>query len=199
MLSALLPSSAVAHATDSHLLLFSTSLTMYFDAGINCSSPMARLIASNQLANSYMAFNTNYHDSGLFGVYAVADKHAELSDLAWVIMHEISKMAYNVGEEDIIRARNQLKASLLFAQDGPTGTTCPIRLLLGMAASKLASGRGSIASENEAYSGARTCSLLHDEACMLAATCFWDQLTGRLLCAAHQHSLMQRLAGCIRR
>lgn len=90
-------------------------------AGINCSSPMARLIASNQLANSYMAFNTNYHDSGLFGVYAVADKHAELSDLAWVIMHEISKMAYNVGEEDIIRARNQLKASLLFAQDGPTG------------------------------------------------------------------------------
>ena len=51
---------------------------------------MAQLIASNKLANSYMAFNTNYHDSGLFGVYAVADKHADLADLAWLIMHEIS-------------------------------------------------------------------------------------------------------------
>ena len=86
---------------------------------------MVQLIASNQLANSYMAFNTNYHDSGLFGVYATADKTGNLPDLAWVIMHEISKMAYNVAEEDIVRARNQLKASLLFASEGPSGTcTC---------------------------------------------------------------------------
>lgn len=88
---------------------------------------MAQLIASNQLANSYMAFNTSYHDSGLFGVYAVADpKTSNLDDLAWVIMHEISKMAYNVAEEDIVRARNQLKATLLFSQDGPSGESCPL-------------------------------------------------------------------------
>ena len=92
--------------------------------GANSSSSMAQLMASNQLCNSYMAFNTNYHDSGLWGVYAVADKGANLPDLAWVIMHEISKMAYNVADEDIVRAKNQLKASLLFSQDGPSGECC---------------------------------------------------------------------------
>lgn len=33
---------------------------------------MAQQIAANGLAESVMAFNTNYSDSGLFGVYAVA-------------------------------------------------------------------------------------------------------------------------------
>lgn len=33
------------------------------------SSELAQKIAANNLANSYMAFNTNYHDTGLFGVY----------------------------------------------------------------------------------------------------------------------------------
>jgi processing peptidase subunit beta len=28
----------------------------------------------SELADAYMAFNTNYHDSGLFGVYAVTDR-----------------------------------------------------------------------------------------------------------------------------
>ena len=44
-----------------------------------------------------------------------------LSDLAWAIMREISRMSYNVSDSDIVRARNQLKASLLFAQDNPSG------------------------------------------------------------------------------
>ena len=30
-------------------------------------------------------------------------------------------MIYNVAEEDVQRARNQLKASILFSQDGPSG------------------------------------------------------------------------------
>lgn len=33
---------------------------------------MAQQISANGLAESVMAFNTNYSDSGLFGVYAVA-------------------------------------------------------------------------------------------------------------------------------
>lgn len=36
-------------------------------------------------------------------------------------MREISKMSYNVAESDIIRARNQLKASILFSQDNTSG------------------------------------------------------------------------------
>lgn len=38
----------------------------------SCRSEMAQQISANGLAESVMAFNTNYSDSGLFGVYAVA-------------------------------------------------------------------------------------------------------------------------------
>ena len=35
-------------------------------------SELAQDVGANDLAESFMAFNTNYRDSGLFGVYAVA-------------------------------------------------------------------------------------------------------------------------------
>lgn len=36
------------------------------------SSQLAQILAINEIAESMMAFNTNYKDTGLFGVYAVA-------------------------------------------------------------------------------------------------------------------------------
>jgi hypothetical protein len=36
-------------------------------------------------------------------------------------MRELAGMIYNVNDDQIIRARNQLKSSILFAQDGPGG------------------------------------------------------------------------------
>ncbi|KAG0578850.1 hypothetical protein KC19_4G054400 [Ceratodon purpureus] len=38
----------------------------------NHGSELAQDVGANDLAESFMAFNTNYRDSGLFGVYAVA-------------------------------------------------------------------------------------------------------------------------------
>ena len=43
-------------------------------AGGHMSSKLAQRVAVNGLCKNYMAFNTNYHDTGLFGVYAVAAK-----------------------------------------------------------------------------------------------------------------------------
>lgn len=43
-----------------------------WDFLIICSSDLAQSIGINELAESMMAFNTNYKDTGLFGVYAVA-------------------------------------------------------------------------------------------------------------------------------
>jgi processing peptidase subunit beta len=69
-----------------------------------------------------MAFNTNYQDTGLFGVYAVADPHeSDLEDLCWTIMRNVTKTCYDVEEMDVARAKNQLKSSILFSQDGTTG------------------------------------------------------------------------------
>ena len=45
----------------------------------------------------------------------------QVDDLAWAIMREISKMCYNPVEEDVVRAKNQLKAAILFSQDNLSG------------------------------------------------------------------------------
>ncbi|KAK9867713.1 hypothetical protein WJX84_008185 [Apatococcus fuscideae] len=90
-------------------------------AGGHFMSTLAQRVATNQLCDRYTAFNTNYSDAGLWGVSAVADKHVDLDDLAWCIMQAIGSLSYNVSEDDVIRARNQLKANLLFSQDTTTG------------------------------------------------------------------------------
>jgi predicted Zn-dependent peptidase len=86
---------------------------------ISFSSELVQRAAINGIAESVMAFNTNYKDTGLFGVYAVAKADC-LDDLAFAIMQEMSKLSYRVTEEDVIRARNQLKSSLQLHLDGST-------------------------------------------------------------------------------
>ncbi|KAH9568215.1 hypothetical protein CY35_03G066000 [Sphagnum magellanicum] len=86
-------------------------------AGKHMGSELAQKIGANDLAESVMAFNTNYSDAGLFGVYAVA-KPDHLEDLAYVIMHEMARMIYRVDSDDVGRACNQLKSCLLLHLDG---------------------------------------------------------------------------------
>lgn len=50
-----------------------------------------------------------------------ADKGMDINDATWAIMREMSKLPYNVDDQQITRAKNQLKAQLLFAQDSPSG------------------------------------------------------------------------------
>ncbi|KAK3042329.1 hypothetical protein RJ639_002375 [Escallonia herrerae] len=85
--------------------------------GKHMGSELAQRVGINEIAESMMAFNTNYKDTGLFGVYAVAKPDC-LDDLAYAIMYETSKLCYRVSEADVTRARNQLKSSLLLHIDG---------------------------------------------------------------------------------
>lgn len=85
--------------------------------GKHMGSELAQRVAINELAENVMAFNTNYKDTGLFGVYAAAKPEC-LDDLAYAIMYELSRLCYRVSEADVIRARNQLKSSLLLHMDG---------------------------------------------------------------------------------
>eukprot|EP00898_Chlorokybus_atmophyticus_P001223 jgi/Chlat1/2100/Chrsp17S02695 len=90
--------------------------------GKNMGSELAQKIASNQLANSYTAFSTNYTDTGLFGVYAICEKDVA-QDCAWSIMREMSRMIYRPNPEEVTRACNQLKATLLLHLDGTSPIT----------------------------------------------------------------------------
>ncbi|KAH7686493.1 LuxS/MPP-like metallohydrolase protein [Dioscorea alata] len=86
----------------------------------NCSgSQLARRVSTDNLAESMMAFNTNYLDTGLFGIYATGKPNC-LHDLSCVIMQEITRLAYEVSEAELVRARNQLKSALLLHIDGST-------------------------------------------------------------------------------
>ncbi|XP_059648788.1 probable mitochondrial-processing peptidase subunit beta, mitochondrial [Cornus florida] len=85
--------------------------------GKHAGPELVQRVAINEIAESMMAFNTNYKDTGLFGVYAVAKPDC-LDDLAFAIMYELSKLCYRVSEDDVTRARNQLKSTLLLNIDG---------------------------------------------------------------------------------
>ncbi|CAK9232449.1 unnamed protein product [Sphagnum troendelagicum] len=68
--------------------------------GKHAGSEMAQKIGANNLAESVMAFNTNYTDAGLFGVYAVA-KPDTLDDLSYCIMHEMTSLIYRAAPDDV--------------------------------------------------------------------------------------------------
>jgi processing peptidase subunit beta len=63
--------------------------------GKHASSQLTQTVASEGLASSFMAFNTNYHDTGLFGVYGVTDRD-NCEDFGHHAMHELTKMCYDV-------------------------------------------------------------------------------------------------------
>ncbi len=84
--------------------------------GRHATSSLTQTVAVEGLADAYMSFNTNYHDTGLFGVYGVTDR-ARCEDFAWAVLHAVTKLCYEVNEDEVARAKNQLKASLMFFQD----------------------------------------------------------------------------------
>lgn len=86
----------------------------------NCSgSALARRVSTEDLAESMMAFNTNYRDTGLFGIYCTTTPD-RLHGLSCAVMQEIKRLAYQVSETEVIRAKNQLKSCLLLHIDGST-------------------------------------------------------------------------------
>lgn len=91
-----------------------------FSGGKDMSSPLARLCATEGYAHSYMSFLTSYSDTGLFGVYAVCPPTGAPEDFLWALQQEWQRMCSATTESDVVRAKNQLKASLAFANDGTT-------------------------------------------------------------------------------
>ena len=95
------------------------SWTKASTGGADSSSGMISNIAKQDLAESVQAFNTHYSDTGLFGVYAVAGQY-DLDNLIHEITHAMTGLAYNVDENLLNEAKNQLKISMLSQLDGST-------------------------------------------------------------------------------
>lgn len=85
-------------------------------AGRNMASRLARNVSEKDLVHSYTTFNTCYKDSGLFGVYFVASDN-KLDDSMWSVLYEMVRLCHDVSEEELKRAKTQLKAGLLMQTD----------------------------------------------------------------------------------
>jgi processing peptidase subunit beta len=90
--------------------------------GANMASKLCQTVAEQEAATSVMSFSTQYKDTGLFGVYAVAPP-TKLNDVSWIIMEAMVRLCHKVTEEEVARARNQLKATMITQLDG-TAAVC---------------------------------------------------------------------------
>ncbi len=74
------------------------------------------------LAYAIYSFASSYRDGGLFGIYAGTGEN-EVEELLPVICDEMSKLSVEVTDEEVARARIQLKASILMSLEH-TGARC---------------------------------------------------------------------------
>lgn len=94
-------------------LFASSVLSTMFGGGM--SSRLFQEIRERRgLAYSIHTYNAYYSDCGVFGIYAGTGE-AETQELMAVLCEEILSLAGSLGEDEIRRARNQLKASTLMS------------------------------------------------------------------------------------
>ena len=83
--------------------------------GGGMSSRLFQEIRENRgLAYTVHTFSASYRDGGLFGVYAGTGAE-HLDELVDVTAVEIAKVTQDVTEEEVVRARNQLKAGMMMS------------------------------------------------------------------------------------
>jgi hypothetical protein len=91
---------------------------------IHQRSKLATKVAANGLADKIMGFNTPYHDTGLFGVYAQTSKPEEIEDLSWCIMNVRLLCLWTQGQVQCCLSRGRMSCQ---------GPVCPIRQSLRVA------------------------------------------------------------------
>ncbi|MEE9209697.1 MAG: pitrilysin family protein [Kiloniellales bacterium] len=74
------------------------------------------------LVYSIYSFLSAYQDGGLFGIYAGTGED-EIEELIPVVCDELSKLSLGVLDQEVARARAQIKASILMGLEN-TGTRC---------------------------------------------------------------------------
>jgi predicted Zn-dependent peptidase len=74
------------------------------------------------LVYSIYTFPSSYADTGLFGIYAGTGEH-EVSELVPLICDEMTKVSADVTDEEVARARAQIKSSVLMSLES-TSARC---------------------------------------------------------------------------
>lgn len=72
------------------------------------------------LVYSIYTFNSCYSDTGVFGVYAATSPH-QLNEMFPAITTELKKIHGSITEEEVQKAKNQLKARLMMSMESTSG------------------------------------------------------------------------------
>jgi predicted Zn-dependent peptidase len=96
-------------------------LSTLFGGGMS-SRLFQELREKRGLVYSVFSFLSSYSDGGIFGIYAGTGE-AEVRDLIPVVCDELGRLTRDVTEEEVIRARAQLRASILMSRES-TNARC---------------------------------------------------------------------------
>lgn len=90
--------------------------------GGNASSRLAAIFAEDgtKSVHSFQSFNTCYKDTGLWGIYFVANGDQHLDDIVHAVQGEWMRICTSATDGDVTRAKNLLKTNLLLQLDGTT-------------------------------------------------------------------------------
>lgn len=112
---------------DSVVFMVMQSLLGQWDAnspaGSTPGSSLCKELVQEDAATSIMAFNTTYNQTGLFGVYGVAD-HTTVENFLYIQMNELVSMCHKVSAYEIERAKNQLKTTVAMQLGDGTSAIC---------------------------------------------------------------------------
>jgi predicted Zn-dependent peptidase len=87
--------------------------------GGGMSSRLFQNIRENQgLAYSIFSFSSSYKDTGVFGIYS-ATSPDKVNDYSISVAQEIKNSASNISEEEIQKAKKQIRAGLLISSENP--------------------------------------------------------------------------------
>lgn len=78
----------------------------------NAASRFAQDVYESHSASSFETFSLGYKDSGLFGIKITADPHY-LEEAMYRVTYNFTRLAYEVSETEVERAKNQIKTKLL--------------------------------------------------------------------------------------
>eukprot|EP00656_Telonema_subtile_P034156 TRINITY_DN38280_c0_g1_i1.p1 TRINITY_DN38280_c0_g1~~TRINITY_DN38280_c0_g1_i1.p1 ORF type:complete len:465 (-),score=132.16 TRINITY_DN38280_c0_g1_i1:298-1692(-) len=90
------------------------------------STPVASLckdLVAEGAAKSIMSFNTTYTNTGLFGVYGVAD-HTTVENFLYIQMNEMVRMCHKLSDFEIERAKAQLKTTMAMQLGDGSSAVC---------------------------------------------------------------------------
>ncbi|XP_061195496.1 mitochondrial-processing peptidase subunit beta-like [Saccostrea echinata] len=87
--------------------------------GKDLVSLLATKFASNPAAHSFMSFNTNYSDTGLWGAYFIGEGQ-QMQLITDYITTEWVRICQMISDVEVERAKNVLKANMRLQLDGTT-------------------------------------------------------------------------------